>query len=395
LSGVLQWLVDGSALLLLVPVSVLAVEILANVTRSTAGVTPAGERLPLAIVVPAHNEALGIAGALRTVVPQLVKSDRLIVIADNCSDDTAAVARAEGAEVIERTNLTLRGKGYALDVGIRHLAEDPPQVVIVVDADCQVADGAIDLLARRCAATRRPVQALYLMRNPDGAAVKMRIAEFAWIVKNWVRPSGLYRLGLPCQLYGTGMAFPWSAIAAAELATGHIVEDLKLGIDLARAGSPPLFCPDALVTSYFPSSAEGAKSQRIRWEHGHIGVILSEAPSLLAQAIKSLNSDLFALALDLSVPPLALLTLLVAMNSLASVVIFGFTGARFSLYLITIEATLLGSCVLASWQQYGRKIISLKGLVFALFYAAAKIPLYLKFLLARQLHWVRAKRDAD
>jgi cellulose synthase/poly-beta-1,6-N-acetylglucosamine synthase-like glycosyltransferase len=381
---------------LLLPVSVLAGEIFAGVApRPVRRTMPVDERVRLAIVVPAHNEALVIAAALRTVVPQLVESDRLIVIADNCSDDTADISRAEGAEVIERTNATLRGKGYALDAGIRHLAADPPQVVIIVDADCQVADGAIDVLTRRCDSTRRPIQALYLMRNEEGASVKMRIAEFAWTIKNWMRPNGLSRFGLPCQLTGTGMAFPWSDIAAAELATGHIVEDLKLGIDLSRAGSPPMFCPDALVTSYFPTSTEGTQSQRTRWEHGHLSVILSDAPRLFAQAIKTRNVDLLALALDLSVPPLALLALMVAVNWLVSALIFGFFRAQFSLELMTMEAALLGLSVLAAWTKCGRKIISLGSLAFALVYAIAKIPLYVKFLVARQMHWVRAKRDAD
>jgi cellulose synthase/poly-beta-1,6-N-acetylglucosamine synthase-like glycosyltransferase len=395
LSGILQWLVDGLALVLLLPVAVLAVEVLAGVTRPAFRGAPAGERLPLAIVMPAHNEALGIAAVLRALVPQLAKSDRLLVVADNCSDDTAAIARAEGAEVIERQNAMLRGKGYALDAGIRHLSANPPQVVVIVDADCLVADGTIDLLSRRCGSTRRPIQALYLMRNLDGAAVKMRIAEFAWTIKNWVRPNGLLRFGLPCQLAGTGMAFPWSTLASAELATGHIVEDLKLGIDLARSGTPALFCPEALVTSCFPSSVEGAQSQRTRWEHGHIGVILSDAPKLFAKAIGLMNVDLLALALDLCVPPLALLTLLVSLNWLASALIFGFARAQFSLALMTLEAVLLGFSVLASWAKFGRKIISLKSLAFALVYAISKIPLYAKFLIARQLHWVRAKRDSD
>ena len=76
------------------------------------------------------------------------------MVADNCTDDTAAIARAAGAEVIERQNATLRGKGYALDAGIRHLTANPPAVVIIVDADCLVAGGTIDLLSRRCGSSR-------------------------------------------------------------------------------------------------------------------------------------------------------------------------------------------------------------------------------------------------
>ena len=159
--------------------------------------------------------------------------------------------------------------------------------------------------------THRPVQALDLMIAPDESPINSRVAEFAWRVKNWVRPLGLRALGLPCQLMGTGMAFPWDVICSADLASGLIVEDLKLGLDLALAGNSPIFCPSACVTSDFPSSVEGVQSQRLRWEQGHIGMILTTAPRLIFAAIVRANVDLLALAFDVAVPPLSLLGMLV------------------------------------------------------------------------------------
>ncbi len=267
---------------LLVPVSVLFVQVLAALPAYQPRAMPSGRRPSVAVLVPAHNEALMIADTLRAIVPQLVAGDRLLVVADNCSDDTAKIAVAAGAEVIERFDSERRGKGYALDFGVRHLERNPPEVVLIIDADCAIDSGAIDRLARLCLETGRPVQALYLMHSPEGAGLKTRIAEFAWLVKNHVRALGFHRLGLPCQLMGTGMAFPWAAISTAALASGHIVEDLKLGIDLARAGTPALFCPEARVTSYFPATAEGIAGQRTRWEHGHLGVILSDRAAIVS-----------------------------------------------------------------------------------------------------------------
>ena len=268
-------------------------------------------RKPIAILVPAHNESAGLRSTLEDIKPQLLAGDRLLVVADNCTDDTAAVAAAAGAEVIVRNDPATPGKGYALDFGIKHLGLNPPEIVIVIDADCKAADGAIDRLATTCAATNRPVQALYLMSAPDESPVKYHVAEFAWRVKNWVRPLGLKALGLPCQLMGSGMAFPWQVIRAANLAHGSIVEDMKLGLELAQAGTPPLFCPAAKITSHFPWSTEGAESQRKRWEEGHIGMILTAVPRFFCTAICRRNVGLFALALDLIVPPLSLLVLLV------------------------------------------------------------------------------------
>ena len=125
------------------------------------------------------------------------------------------------------------------------------------------------------------MQALYLMTAPIEAQVNQKVAEFAWRVKNWLRPLGLKASsGLPCQLMGSGMAFPWGLIRGGDLANSWIVEDLKLGLDLTSNGHPPLFCPSALVTSSFASSVGAADNQRQRWEFGHISMILGSLPRL-------------------------------------------------------------------------------------------------------------------
>jgi cellulose synthase/poly-beta-1,6-N-acetylglucosamine synthase-like glycosyltransferase len=264
-----------------------------------------------------------------------------------------------------------------------------------MDADCRIAPGSIDKLARLCTKTSRPIQALYLMHAKQDAGLRMRLAEFAWIVKNQARPEGLNRLGLPCQLMGTGMAFPWPRISGAKLASGEIVEDLKLGIDLARAGAPPLFCADALVTSDFPSSSDGVQGQRTRWEHGHLRLLIAEVPRLLVSSIFQRNSSLLALTLDLSVPPLALLALLVAVVWCASAILYLFTRATFPFGIASADVMLLVVAVFLSWHRYGRQTITLGKLALALVYALWKIPLYARFLVARQIGWVRSKRNDE
>ncbi len=385
----------AAAITVLLPAVVLFTEIMLAVTRGPVTARAQGERGRIAVLMPAHDESRVIAGALRSVLPQLSGADRLVVVADNCSDDTAAIAAAEGAEVIERSDAVRRGKGYALDFGVRHLESNPPDIVLIVDADCEVSHGSIDLLARLCSKTDRPIQAAYLMYAGKDAGPNMRVAEFAWLVKNRVRPEGLSRLGLPCQLMGTGMAFPWAGISAAALATGHIVEDLKLGLDLARAGAPPLFCPEALVSSNFPTSAHGIQMQRTRWEHGHLGVILSEAPLLLLDSLKSRDSNLLAMALDLCVPPLALLILAVSGLWIVSAIDYLFTGAVFPLAATTIAAVQIACAILLSWSAYGRQTLSFGDLLLGFLYPLRKISLYIRFVVARQMEWVRSKRDGD
>jgi cellulose synthase/poly-beta-1,6-N-acetylglucosamine synthase-like glycosyltransferase len=378
----------------LVPVSAVFLQVFMALPTYRHSAMPAIRRPTVAILVPAHDEASGIADTLATIRRQLVMGDRLIVVADNCRDDTAAVACASGAEVIERKDEERRGKGYALDFAVRFLERNPPEVVIAIDADCLVSAEAIDRLSRFCVATARPAQSLYLMHSPAGAGLNTRIAEFAWLVKNMVRPLGFHRLGLPCQLMGTGMAFPWAAIRTTNLASGHIVEDLLLGVDLARSYLPPRFCPEAKVTSTFPTSSEGIQNQRTRWEHGHLGMVLNDAPRLFAEAVATGNWMLMALVIDLCVPPLALLTLLVLALFAVSTALFAATNIERPFWLAVVALALLGFSVFLSWYRYGRKVIPLSGFFHVPAYLLGKVPLYAKFLRSRQVEWVRSKREA-
>jgi cellulose synthase/poly-beta-1,6-N-acetylglucosamine synthase-like glycosyltransferase len=396
------------SVILLLPCGVLMVQVVA------ASLPARGKALPkqgnqiiadchpaaVCLLMPAHNEALGIAKVLNDLLPQLTRGVRLLVVADNCTDNTADIARSLSEqypqlEVIERDNALLRGKGYALDHGVQHLADNPPQVVLVVDADCVLQPGTIGILVAACLFSGCPAQALYLMHAPPDAPVKTLVAEFAWLVKNKVRAAGFHRLGLPCPLMGTGMAFSWVQIRTAALASGHIVEDLQLGIELARRGTPPQFCPEALVTSYFPFSEEGHTTQRTRWEHGHLGVIVSEFPGLMKQALATANGPLLAMALDLCVPPLALLSLMVGALAFLGGVACTMTGLWVPLLLTCLPACALTVAVMLAWLAFGRKVITLGQLCSVPLYVLAKIPLYVGFLIRRQSKWVRAKRDGE
>jgi cellulose synthase/poly-beta-1,6-N-acetylglucosamine synthase-like glycosyltransferase len=377
-------------------ITVFAAEVVAGVTLGQRTASTRASRISpgrVAVLVPAHNESAGLRATLADIKAQLRTGDRVLVVADNCTDDTAAVAAAAGAEVVQRQDCEKVGKGYALDYGLRHLGGDPPDIVLIIDADCRLAAGAIDELAAACAMSGRPVQALYLMTAPQEARVNYQVAEFAWRVKNWVRPLGLRALNLPCQLAGTGMAFPWDVIRSADLANGWIVEDLKLGLDLAVAGHPPLFCPSARVTSEFAPSAKGADIQRSRWEQGHVAMTLKAAPRLICTAVMHRNVELLALALDLAVPPLSLLCML---NAGLFVVAAVAAGIGFSDTPLLISAASLFGLALAvslCWFTYGRDILPFRAIVLIPGYVARKLPLYGRILSGRTAtRWVRTDR---
>ena len=382
------------AVILSIPTAVLVTEIFAglapraDVKRDNAGIAD----IRIAVVVPAHDESAGILETLEDIRTQLKQRDRLLVVADNCSDDTADVARRAGTEVIERHDSSRLGKGYALAFSIEHLTNDPPDIVVIVDADCRLGDGAIETLTGCAVKAGRPAQALYLMAAPKESSINHAVSEFAWRIKNWLRPQGLANLGLPCQLMGTGMAFPWRVIRAANLATGSIVEDIKLGLELASNGTPPVFCPDARVESEFAASVGGALSQRQRWEHGHLQMILTSVPRLLLSALARRNFALLVLVLDISVPPLALFGGLLGLAWLimATAAVFGFGGAALEIGtgVLGFWAFALG----AAWWRFGRDVLRSHELIQIPFYVLGKVSIYRNLLSGRVSSWARTDR---
>jgi cellulose synthase/poly-beta-1,6-N-acetylglucosamine synthase-like glycosyltransferase len=423
------------ALGLLVPIAVLFIECIAALLPSRASSWVESVPQPrVAVLVPAHNEAAGIGTTLETILPQLTGQDRLVVIADNCTDETATIAKRccesqiallanvgiaqeqvlsepilDGiaqagthtktlpkAIVVERQdpNPEQKGKGYALDYGLRSIEEDPPDVVVIVDADCIVQQGTIERIACLAASVARPVQATYLMEQPANPGPKDSISALAFMVKNLVRPTGLAQLRLPCLLTGTGMAFPWSAIVKATVASGNIVEDMQLSIDLALAGLAPVLEKEAKVIGRLPQQAQAAKSQRTRWEHGHLQTLLTQVPKLLKAAVLKRRFDLLALALDLCIPPLSLLVM-IWVACMGGSLFAGALGASWmpSVFL-AIEGLLIFISIISAWAKFGRNDFPLRTLLSVPFYILWKIPLYLAFLIRPQKKWVRTERDA-
>lgn len=392
-------LLTFAAVVILAPVGIFFAEVMAAVAlfdrANSAGLntrSPSGERV--AVMIPAHNEGMNLLPTIADVKRQTISIDTLLVIADNCTDDTAHIASAQGAQVVERHDPARRGKGYALDFGLQHLESSPPKIVVMIDADCRLANNAIEELVKTCVAARRPIQALYLMTAPADMRNDYRVAEFAWRVKNWLRPSGLSALRLPCQLMGTGMAFPFDVVRGINLASGSIVEDLKLGLDLTANGYPPVFCPSAVVTSEFAYSSRAARTQRERWEGGHIGMIVSTVPGLFLRSVADRNWRLLALTLDLTVPPLSLLALLVlGMVSLAGLSsLFG--SSLTALMISTFNIILFGLATFVAWLKCGRDLVRISAAALELpRYLIGKAKLYRAKLFKRtDAQWIRTDR---
>lgn len=382
-------------LALTVPVVMFVLECLLGILPARRIPLRPTEHLRCAILMPAHNEALVIANTLENLKRQLGDNDSLVVIADNCSDNTAELVRQHGLFAIERQSDSERGKGYALAFGMEYLKGLPqaPDMVVIVDADCLLADNALAQLKNQVAATQRPAQACYLMQRGEVERIAIKVSEFAFMVKNKIRLRGLARLGMPVPLTGTGMAFPWEAIAQAQLATGDIVEDMRLGVELAEQGKGAGYCDAALVTSFFPSSEAAEKTQRERWEHGHLSTLRQFVPRLLRRAISERSLQALGMMLDLLIPPLSLLVMLIG-ASCGLFLVWGllFAEWQFASYAFDLLIALLCTILLV-WLLYGRSILSLREMAHIPVYIVSKIVIYIGYLLRKQTKWIRTDRN--
>ena len=345
------------------------------------------------VLIPAHNEEAVILATLQALQSQLADNDTIVVVADNCTDQTAAISREAGCVVLERFDEVDRGKGFALAHGIDFLRDGPPDVVLVVDADCEAQPGAIQLLKGAAMHNECTVQSSYLLKAPEDAALPIKVSEFAVLVKNEVRAKGVSRLGMANTLLGSGMAFPWQHISTISIASGEIVEDMKLGIELAIDGKGAIFLDDAKVVSRLPSTKEALASQRERWEHGHMGMIQKFSKPLLSAARSQKSLPIFAFWLDLVIPPLSLFLM-------AAVAVFiGFTllglfidiGGAAGLVSDMVIAVVVS--VLAVWFFLGRKILAPSELIALPMYALSKFGIYSSFFKDKQTQWKRTDRE--
>jgi cellulose synthase/poly-beta-1,6-N-acetylglucosamine synthase-like glycosyltransferase len=192
---------------------------------------------------------------------------------------------------------------------------------------------------------------------------------------------------------GTGMALPWDLAASAILATGHIAEDMKLGVDMAIAGRPTQFLAQAQITSEFPLDAAVARAQKTRWEHGHLQTLREELPRLLGAFVRRPRTATLVLAMDLVIPPLALYFVCVVLSLPLLALSSYFSAALLpALWIATAAAAALLVAVTLAWLQHARHLLSLRELLSVPLYAAWKLPVYLAYFLKRKSGWTKTMR---
>lgn len=382
---------NGLLIMVAIPSLTLVAEILAGL-RSLSDESARPHPATIAVLVPAHNEASGIAATLADLQAILPADSRILVVADNCTDDTAAIAAAQrGVEVAERTDCGNIGKGFALAFGRAYLMHNPAELVLVIDADCRLSAGSAERLAERCLSTRRPAQAVNLLVPDHAAPASVQISNFAFLVKNLVRARGLQRLSGAVNLTGTGMMFPWPVFMQASLASSALAEDLDLGLTLMRLGYGASLVEQARVAS--AAAAPGDMlGQRQRWEGGYMAVAARRALPMFVSGIFAGSPRRVMHSLDLMVPPLALLGAALTAAVLLQIVLLAFTGILWPLALTLLLFAMVAGAVVAAWLHEGKVMLSRRAIAMIPRYIWNKVPLYISLLRRENRIWRRTQR---
>ncbi len=343
------------------------------------------------IIMPAHNEVEVLGETLDQLLSFLPDSVSVLVVADNCADQTAEIARTRAVTVIEREEPSKRGKGHALAFGRDWLKQSPPDCVIVLDADCQTDRASIEALIGAAVHYGRPIQASNMFAPDLSAPPKIQISNFAMWIKNVVRQRGTQRLGGAANVTGTGMAFPWSVFETLPLATNSIVEDLELAVELTRNGRAPIFLERARITS-LAANEEATLVQRSRWEHGFLTIAKSHSIPTLARGIVTLKWQLVLLGLHLLVPPLALLLSIALAMVTVTLMAVVWTGTLVPAGLVACLIGLVFFSLALAWFNGGNRFLHVRSILLIPLYIFWKIPVYLRFAIGRRSEWVRTDR---
>lgn len=302
----------------------------------------------LVLVIPAHNEAGVIQATVQAARVTLGADDKLFVIADNCDDDTAALAEQAGAQVLARQSAT-SSKGAALRWFLAQKAIDPEDVVVILDADTHLHSGFCTAL--RAAFATPEVMAAQAFVQPVGveSSPAAALAAYSELLSQIFDEAARARFGWPLRLRGTGMAFRANVLNELAPRLQTKVEDAELSLFLALNRQQMMFVPTAVLDDPKPQDPALVATQRARWLQGErelwqlyrreIGALLAQGPRgwALFQAMLLKPKTLFlaakiglwGVALALSfLWPLMTLPLLLLTFSLVPDVLYYLLGLR-------------------------------------------------------------------
>ena len=270
-----------------------------------------------AVLIAARNEENVIAGLLDSLAAQTYDMSlvTVFVAADNCTDSTAAIARAHGAVVYERFNHVNVGKGYALDFLLQHIGADYPEGFdgyFVFDAD-NIVDRDFVREMNKMFDTGE-YTALTSYRNSQNFCANWISAGYAlWFLREsrfLNRPRT--QLGVNCAVSGTGFLVSAQAVREDAGWPYHLLtEDIEFSIACATRGRRIGYCGKAVIYDEQPEKFKQSWDQRLRWSKGFYQVDAKYTGSLLRGCTRGGREGMSCYDMLMTVAPCNLFTIAV------------------------------------------------------------------------------------
>ena len=226
-----------------------------------------------AVLIPAHDEELLIGDLIGSIRAAAYPQERIAihVIADNCTDRTAAIARGLSAIVHERHDLRERGKGQALAWGLKQFDLGELDAVAIIDADNLVDREFFGAMNRELIHGARVLQGYDGLSNPE-QTVLTRLIAVTSVMKNLLFYGGKAALGWSILLMGTGIVIRCEVLKAFGWRARSIAEDLEQSFTLRENGERIRFVADARVYAQEAANLRQGYAQRQRWSSGRQAV---------------------------------------------------------------------------------------------------------------------------
>lgn len=258
-----------------------------------------------ALVIAAHNEELVVAHVIDSLKQQNYPRSlyEIFVIADNCDDRTAEIAKKQGARVFVRTNEEQRGKGFALEWMFEKIysMEEGYDVVSVFDADNVVSANYLYEMNKQLCKGHKVVQGYIDSKNPFDSWITCSYSIAFWLCNRMFQLPRHY-LGLSNSLCGTGFCIDLSVLKEIGWGATCLTEDLEFTMKLALNGMKVAWAHEAVVYDEKPLTFKQSWRQRIRWMQGHADCASRFLGSLFRKAFREGDLTAFDCAVYLFQP---------------------------------------------------------------------------------------------
>lgn len=302
-----------------------------------------------AVLISARNEELVIGNLLDSISAQDYPSSlvRVFVVADNCTDKTAKVARAHGAIVYERFNDKLVGNGYALEYLLDRIGEEYGDVFdayMVFDADNLLSE---DYISRMNETFSDGYRIITSYRNSKNYGDNWISAGYAlWFLREAkYLNNARYLLGTSCAVSGTGFMFSREILKSCGGWPFHLlVEDIEFTIHNIVSGEKVGYCPRAVLYDEQPTKFSQSWKQRMRWARGYIQILRKYGGRLLHGIFAKRSFSCFDMTMNIA--PAVILSFLGIIINVGAAVYSVLNGGGTDVLLQSFGQLILNTCLM-------------------------------------------------